>query len=78
MTSIIFSQAQHKIKNNDIAAAGRQWCTACQWPCCAMSTWVAIVLPLVLLLLISVIGITIGVLQSQSQCATPGVIIFFL
>jgi len=77
MTSIIFLQAQHKIKNNDIAAAGRQWRTACQWPCCTMSTWVAIVLPLVLLLLISIIGITIGVLQSQSQCATPGVIICF-
>lgn len=54
MTSIIFLQAQHKIKNNDIAAAGRQWRTACQWPCCAMSTWVAIVLPLVLLLYIDI------------------------
>ena len=41
----------------------------------AMSIWVAIVLSLVLLLLI--VGVIIGVLQSQSQCTTPGVIVCF-
>ena len=25
--------------NNDIAAAGRHWRTACQWPCCAMDCY---------------------------------------
>ena len=48
-------QAQDDIINGDMAAAGRHWRTACQWPYMGAAIWVAAILPLV------IIGLSLGI-----------------
>ena len=50
-----FLQAQDDVTNGDMAAAGRHWRTACQWPCMGVTIWVSAILPLV------IIGLSLGI-----------------